>query len=77
MASIESTNPSDPLQAQPLQSVNQCPISKAQCEQLLASLNTGGNLGDGNHVATVSTVTASTGVEGTSDVVSYVASTSS
>lgn len=57
--------------------LNQCPISKAQCEQLLAFLNTGGNLGDGNHVATVSTVTTSTGVEGTSGVVSNVAFTSS
>ena len=43
----------------------------------MAFLNTGGNLGDGNHVATVSTVTTSTGVKGASGVVSDVAFTSS
>ena len=55
----------------------QCPISKAQCEQLLAFLNIGGNLGDGHHATTVSTVITSTSVEGTSGVVFDVASTSS
>lgn len=52
--------------------VNQCPISKAQCEQLLTFLNTGGGLGDAHHATTVST-----GIEGVRDVVSNVVSTSS
>ena len=33
----------------------QCPISKAQCEQLLALFNTGADLGDSHHAAFVST----------------------
>ena len=43
----------------------------------MAFLNTRGNLGDGHHAAIVSIVTTSTCVEGTSDVVFYLASTSS
>ena len=34
---------------------NQCPISKAQCEQLLAFLNLGAIVGDAYHAASVST----------------------
>ena len=33
----------------------QCPISKAQCEQLLALFNSGADQGDNHHVASVST----------------------
>ena len=43
----------------------------------MAFLNTRGNLGDGHHATIVSTVTTSTCVEGTSDVVFDLASTSS
>ena len=34
---------------------NQCPISKAQCKQLLAFLNLGAIVGDAYHAASVST----------------------
>ena len=62
---------------------NQCPISKTQCEQLLAflnsgSTNSGASFGDASHVASVSSSCMYTGVEGligmASDVVGTFAS---
>ena len=48
---------------------NQHPISKAQCEQLLAFLTSRIGLGDAHHAANVNTSCMATDVEGVSSVV--------
>ena len=45
---------------------NQCPISKAQCLQLLAFLNSGATVGDAHHAVSVSTSCIATSGEGAS-----------
>ena len=55
---------------------NQCPISKAQCEQLLTFLKSSAVAGDGHHAASVSTYCLVTGGEGTSSAASKMVGTS-
>ena len=55
---------------------NQCPISKVQCEQLLAFLNSGATIGDAQSAASVSTYCIATGIEGASGSISDVVGTS-
>ena len=55
---------------------NQCPISKVQCEQLLAFLNSGATIGDAHHAASVSTYCIATGVEGAPGSISDLVGTS-
>ena len=54
---------------------NQCPISKAQCEQLLAFLNLGAIVGDAYHAASVSTSCIAIGGERASGSTSNVVGT--
>ena len=58
---------------------NQCPISKAQCEQLFAFLNSGAIVSDAHHAASVSTSCIAIGGErafgSASDVVGTLAQT--
>nr|POE68980.1 hypothetical protein CFP56_41150 [Quercus suber] len=55
---------------------NQCPISKAQCEQLLTFLKSGAGGGDRHHAASVSTSCLVTGGEGISSAASEMVGTS-
>nr|POE74258.1 hypothetical protein CFP56_51993 [Quercus suber] len=60
---------------------NQCPISKTQCKQLLAFLNSGStysgaDFGDASHAASVSSSCMYTGVEGLTGMASDVVGTS-
>ena len=55
---------------------NQCPISKAQCEQLLAFLNLGAIVSDAHHAASVSTSCIAIGGERASGSTSNVVGTS-
>ena len=55
---------------------NQCPISKAECQQLLAFLNSGAVVGDAHHAASVSTSCIATSGEGAFGSASDVVGTS-
>ena len=69
-----SSNPGNVVAAKNASVVaSQCPISKAQCEQLLAYLTSGNGLGDAHHRANVST----SSVEGVFGVVTDMVSISS
>ncbi|XP_065634489.1 uncharacterized protein LOC136069658 [Quercus suber] len=75
--SCSSVNGAD----KPMVATTQCPISKAQCEQLLAYLNSGNiysgaTLGDVSHVASVSSYCTFAGVEGMSNMTSDMVGTS-
>ena len=63
-----SSNSSNVAENAPV-ATNQQPISKAQCEQLLAFLTSRIGLGDAHHAANVSTSCMATNVEGVSSVV--------